>query len=91
MAKIASGRARQAAAALLLAILSAVPYAMVYATDRGLGVPDAARSALWPTALVPVLVAAVLAVVFVRARTSQQAKLAAVQPLAQRRAHDRAA
>ena len=91
MAKIASGRARQAVAASLLAVLSAVPYAMVYATDRELEVPNAARSALWPTALVPVLVAAVLAVHFVRARTSQQAKLAAVQPLAQRRAHDRAA
>jgi hypothetical protein len=91
MAKIASGRARQAAAAWLLAVLSAVPYAIVYATDRGLGVPSAARSALWPTAVVPVLVAAVLAVRFVRARTSQQAMLAAVQPLAQRRAHNRAA
>ena len=91
MAKIASGRVRQAAAALLLAVLSAVPYAMIYATDRGLGAPNAARSALFPTALVPVLVAAVLAVHFVRARTSQQAKLAAVQPPAQRRAHDHAA
>jgi hypothetical protein len=91
MAKIASGRVRQALAASLLAVLSAVPYAMVYAAERGLGVPDAARSALFPTAVVPVLVAAVLVVHFVRARASQQAKLAAVQPLAQRRAHARAA
>jgi hypothetical protein len=91
MVKIASARARQAAAASLLAVLSALPYAMVYAIDRGLGVPTAARSALWPTAVVPVLVAAVLAVHFVRARTSQQAKLEAVQPLAQRRTHARAA
>lgn len=91
MAKIASGRAWQAAAASLLALLSALPYAMVYVLDRGLGAPNAARSALWPTAVVPVLVAAVFAVQFVRARTSRQAELAAVQPLAQRRAHDRAA
>jgi hypothetical protein len=91
MVKIASGRARQAAALSLLAVLSAVPYAMVYAIDRGLGVPNALRSALWPAAVVPALVAGVLVVHFVRARTSQQANLAAVAPLAQRRAHDRAA
>lgn len=72
MVKIASGWARQATAASLLALLSALPYAMVYVIDRGLGGPNAARSALWPTAVVPVLVAAVLAVQFVRARVSRQ-------------------
>jgi hypothetical protein len=91
MVKIASGRAGQAAAFALLAVLSALPYAMIYVIDRGLEVPDAAASALWPTAVVPVLVAAVLAVHFVPARNSQQTKLAAVQRLALRRAHDRAA
>jgi hypothetical protein len=74
MAKNGVVRARQAMGASLLAVLSVLPYAIIYAIDRGLGVPDAARSALWPTAVVPVLVAAVVAVPVLRARASHQAK-----------------
>jgi hypothetical protein len=84
MARITSTQARQAAAAALLAVLSALPYAIVYGIDRALEVPHAARAALWPTAVVPVLVAALLAVQFVGGRSSQQARLAAVQPLSKR-------
>ncbi len=91
MSSIGSARARQAAAALFLAVLSALPYVMVYGIDRMLGAPDAARAALWPTAVAPVLVAAVLAVQVLRAHTSQRAKLGVVRPLVQKRAHDRAA
>lgn len=87
--KIISAGARQAVAASLLAVLSALPYAMIYLIDRGLGVPHAARSALWPTAVVPVLVATVFAVHLVRARISPQARFAAVQALAQRPALER--
>lgn len=60
MASTASVRTRRAAAVLFLAILSVLPYAMVYGIDRVLGAPDAARAALWPTAVVPVLVAALV-------------------------------
>lgn len=92
MAEFRSGLARRAAATSLLAILSAVPYAMIYVIDRALGVANAARSALWPTAIAPVLVAAVLAAYFVHDSRSRQPKLAAVRPLPpRRRAHERAA
>jgi hypothetical protein len=91
MVKIASGRARQAAAVALFAVLSALPYAVIYVLDRGLEVPDAARSALWPTAVVPLLVAALLTVHFVPARTSRRTNSAAVRRLDRRRTHERAA
>lgn len=92
MLKISSGRTRQAAAVVLLEVLSGLPYAIVFGLDRALGVPNAASSALWPTAVAPVIVTAVLAFRAVRARTGRQPKLATVQQRAWARpAHDRAA
>ena len=74
MASIDSVRTRRAAAVLFLAVLSALPYAMVYCIDRALDAPNAARAALWPTAVVPLLVAALVLVPLLRARHSRRAQ-----------------
>jgi hypothetical protein len=75
-----SARATQAAAAALLAVISAVPYTIEYAVDRTFGAPNAATAALWPTAVAPVLVAALFAVQVLRERASRPAKVAVAQP-----------
>jgi len=73
MSIIGSAKAGNAAGALFLAVLSVLPYAMVYGIDRVLGAPNAARAALWPTAIVPVLVVALLTVPVLRRRIFQPA------------------
>jgi len=51
--------------------LSAVPYLVVYVIERVMGAPSPLASALWPTAVAPVLVGALVAVVLLRSRPSR--------------------
>jgi len=90
MASIGSARTKRVAAVLFLAVLSALPYAMVYGIDRALEAPDAARAALWPTAVVPVLVAALVAFQLRRGRSARGATVV-VRPVVRREVARRAA
>jgi len=64
-------RGSHIAAGFVLMALSAVPYVIVYAIERVMGAPDALASALWPTAVAPVLVGALVALVLLRGRPSR--------------------
>jgi len=68
MTRTSSRRTKQAAAAALVLVLSAVPSVVTYGLYRVLEVRSAAASALWPSAVAPILVAAWLAVHLVRNR-----------------------
>lgn len=71
MMKKLSTQGRSSAWVVLLAVLSAMPYATVYATERLLGVPGAATTAMWPALLTPILVAAVVVTHLVRAHSGR--------------------
>ena len=75
--KNASRVLRLVPAVLLVGVLSATPYVLVYGIDRILGAPDAARAALWPTAITPVLVGAAFAFELAQDRRSRRRNAAA--------------
>lgn len=87
MMKKLSTQARTSVWVVLLAVLSAMPYATVYATERLLGVSNAAVTAMWPALLTPVLLAAVVATYLARTHTGRSvAQPVMVRP---RNVHDR--
>jgi len=85
MASTATAGTKRAAGALFLAILSALPYAIVYGLDRVFEAPHAAQAALWPAAVVPVLVAALVVSQLRRDHGSRRAQRVVVRPSARGR------